>query len=82
MTEGAGTSHLQHGKATHMTDDIGEVAGRIWHYLNENGEVTTRDLMRAIGGSMILTQRAIGWLAREDKIVIWKASGAERIKLR
>jgi len=65
-----------------MAEDIGEVAGRIWNHLNENGEATTRDLMRAIGGSMILTQRAIGWLAREDKIVIGKASGAERIRLR
>jgi len=65
-----------------MAEEIGEVAGRIWNHLNENGEVTTRDLMRAVGGSMILTQRAIGWLAREEKVVIGKAGGAERIKLR
>ena len=31
-----------------MAEDIGEVAGRIWNHLNENGEATTRDLMRAI----------------------------------
>lgn len=65
-----------------MTEDIGEVAGRIWNHLSEKGEVATRDLMRAIGGSMILTQRAIGWLAREDKIVVTKAGGGERIRLR
>jgi hypothetical protein len=65
-----------------MKHGIGLAAGKVWAYLNENGETPTS----AIAGKTALTatevQRAIGWLAREDKIEISKAKRTETIRLR
>jgi hypothetical protein len=61
-----------------MTD---ETAGRVWSYLDKNGEVSSSRMFRDLGGSRDMLQRAIGWLAREDKISIEISTGTERIRL-
>jgi len=51
-----------------MVNKIGEVAGKIWHYLNEKGETSLNRLKLAIKEKDRLFHMGIGWLAREDKI--------------
>ena len=60
---------------------IGETAGRVWSYLDKNSEASTSKMLRDLGGSKEMLQRAIGWLAREDKIIIEISTGTERIRL-
>jgi len=62
-------------------DPIGRTAGDVWRYLNNNGEMTTAKLIRGLNQPRDLVQRAIGWLAREDKVHLEKAKRGERIRL-
>lgn len=55
-----------------MQDDIGKVAGEIWHYLEEHGEATVSKLSRDIDGSDRLVLMGIGWLAREGNLAFEK----------
>ena len=63
-------------------DQIGETAGAVWSYLDSHGEAPTSKLMRELSQSRDMLQRAIGWLAREDKIVLCKNGAAETIRLK
>ncbi|HEX7422926.1 MAG TPA: winged helix-turn-helix domain-containing protein [Terriglobales bacterium] len=53
-----------------MKDEIGQMAGAIWHGLNTHGELSIAQLKKLVEGKAPLFDWAIGWLAREDKIVI------------
>lgn len=54
-----------------MTEIIGTNAGAVWTALNENGAMSTKDLKKA---AKIKTDKdlylAMGWLLREDKLVV------------
>ena len=43
---------------------IGETAGRVWSYVDKNGEASGSRMFRDLGGSKEMLQRAIGWFAR------------------
>lgn len=47
----------------------GEIAGKIWQALSENGELAGKDLKKA---TKVKTEKelylGLGWLLREDKI--------------
>jgi hypothetical protein len=49
---------------------IGEVAGRVWTALSENGPVSLAKLVKMVGEQRDTVMQAVGWLAREDKIAI------------
>lgn len=51
-------------------EEIGLAAGEIWRYLNQHGEATPSRLAAVTGLSTKEVQRAIGWLAREGKLII------------
>jgi winged helix-turn-helix protein DUF2582 len=53
-----------------MSEEIGNMAGVIWHALEANGEVTLANLKKELKASSPLFDWAVGWLAREDKIVL------------
>jgi hypothetical protein len=53
-----------------MYDEIGQMAGAIWHALNTRGELSLAQLKKVVDAKGPLFDWAIGWLAREDKIVI------------
>ncbi len=55
-----------------MIQSIGEIAGKVWEFLNEKGEATMRQLRRGVKVDRELILQAIGWLAREDKLKIEK----------
>lgn len=63
------------------TSIIGETAGRIWEYLDQTGPVTLTRLAKEIEGPRDLTMQAVGWLAREDKIVIREDARSKVIDL-
>ena len=54
-----------------MIEKIGSVAGAVWTALSENGAMRAKDLKKA---AKIKTDKelylAMGWLAREDKLVV------------
>ncbi len=52
-----------------MSEDIiGAAAGKIWEYLNENEEASVSKVAKETGLGKNEVQRAIGWLAKEDKL--------------
>lgn len=62
-------------------NDIGSMAGRIWHYLNDQGAVTITQLTRDVGAPRDAVMQGIGWLAREGKITISKNARTRQIQL-
>jgi len=65
-----------------MAQTIGEAAGKVWHCLEGNGALKVTDLPRKCGVSKDMVQRAIGWLAREDKIIIEAGARGESVALK
>ena len=55
-----------------MIEEIGAVAGAIWHSLDINGEMTLAKLKKEVKADGPLFDWAIGWLAREDKIELMR----------
>jgi hypothetical protein len=53
----------------HVTQ-IGETAGVVWKALSESGPLGFPQLVKAVGQPRDSVMQAVGWLAREDKIVI------------
>ena len=53
-----------------MIEEIGAVAGAIWHALDTEGEMTLAKLKKEVDAEGSLFDWAIGWLAREDKIAL------------
>jgi len=51
-------------------DQIGDTAGQVWHYLNEQGPRSLTQLVKDVDAPRDVTMQAIGWLAREDKLAI------------
>jgi hypothetical protein len=72
------------GKEINMTaiTEIGTAAGKIWHYLEKNGpsSVTKITADTALGKSEV--QRAIGWLAKEGKLVVELKGRVETLSLK
>lgn len=54
-----------------MFENVGEMAGLIWNALNENATMGAKDLKKAAKAK---TEKelylALGWLLREDKLVV------------
>jgi Winged helix-turn-helix domain (DUF2582) len=50
--------------------NIGQVAGAIWHALNTHGELSLAQLKKLVEGKGPIFEWAIGWLAREGKVVV------------
>ncbi|MGB9699410.1 MAG: winged helix-turn-helix domain-containing protein [Thermodesulfobacteriota bacterium] len=55
-----------------MINAIGETAGKVWHFLDEAGEANLNQIKKGVKADPNLILQAIGWLAREDKLVIEK----------
>ena len=49
---------------------IGDTAGVVWRLLSENGTMSLNKLVKAAGEPRDTVMQAVGWLAREDKVVI------------
>ena len=51
-----------------MITEIGIVAGDIWHYLDQHGEVSLSELVRGIDKPRDNVLMSLGWLAREGHV--------------
>ena len=71
---------LAQGKT--MNDTIVSAVAKVWKHLNDHGAASFNELRRKTGLSTDLVNRAIGWLAREDKLCFETANGPEQIRLR
>ena len=65
-----------------MQEEIGATAGAIWQALNTKGELWLAQLRKAVKGKPPLFDWALGWLAREDKVIITPEKRSFRIRLR
>jgi len=65
-----------------MITEIGIVAGEIWHYLDQHGEVMLSALVKGIDKSRDNTLMSLGWLAREGHVVVQQSAGDYTISLR
>jgi DNA-binding Lrp family transcriptional regulator len=64
-----------------MVNSIGDSAGKIWKFLNKNGPTSVSKVSTETGISKNEVQRAIGWLAREEKILLEQKGRTETISL-
>lgn len=53
-----------------MTDtaSVGEVAGRVWQFLDQQGKSSVSAVENGVNASSREVLMAIGWLAREGKL--------------
>jgi len=65
-----------------MEEEIGRTAGAIWDALNPRGEQSLSEPKNAVKGKEPTFDWAIGWLARENQIVITPAKRSFRIRLK
>ena len=52
-----------------MREIIGSTAGVVWKLLKENGDMKITQLPKALNEKPVIVYQALGWLARENKIV-------------
>ncbi len=65
-----------------MSDSIGSTAGKIWKFLNTNGPASATKITTATKLNKSEVQRAIGWLACEEKLNFETKGRTETISLR
>jgi Winged helix-turn-helix domain (DUF2582) len=74
------TNHV--GESTEMVQKIGDAAGRIWQFVNENPASNLERINKHLKLELSVFCMALGWLAREDKI-IFEGQGKElRVSLK
>ncbi|MEQ1638261.1 MAG: winged helix-turn-helix domain-containing protein [Methylococcales bacterium] len=64
-----------------MNKEIGDAAGAVWTFLNANGPASITKITTETGIGKNDIQRAIGWLAREEKITIELIGRTETVSL-
>jgi predicted transcriptional regulator len=65
-----------------MSEELGAAAGAVWEYLNDNGEVSVNKLTKETDLDTKMVQRAIGWLAKEDKLSFSQKGRTEIVALK
>jgi len=65
-----------------MITEIGIVAGEIWHFLDQKGQVNLEDLIKGIDRPQDNVLMSLGWLAREGHVILLKINNGYRISLR
>lgn len=63
-------------------EQIGRVAGLVWHALHDGGPQSLTKLVKTVGAHRDLVLQALGWLAREDKLVIDETKRGRTFRLR
>jgi len=61
---------------------IGETAGMVWKALADRGALSMAKLVKAVGEPRDTVMLALGWLAREDKILIEDDGRTRTVSLR
>jgi predicted transcriptional regulator len=61
---------------------IGSAAGSVWTFLESNGASSATKIAKETGLDAKSVQRALGWLAKEDKLIIETKGRTETISLK
>lgn len=64
-----------------MLNVIGDIAGKVWAYLNENGETSLTSLKKNLELKPDEAGYSLGWLAREGKIRFQKKGTSIKVSL-
>lgn len=64
------------------TAQIGELAGVVWHALDNDGPKSLSKLAQEIDAPRDRVMQAVGWLAREGKIELQESKRRRTIALR
>jgi len=64
-----------------MRDEIGNAAGVVWEFLDQQGDTVLVTLKDRTGLSEGILLMALGWLAREEKVNLLKEGRTIRISL-
>lgn len=65
-----------------MIIEIGIVAGEIWHFLDQHGEVTLTTLLKGIDRHRDNVLMSLGWLAREGHVILQQTNAEYKVSLR
>ena len=65
-----------------MENTIGDAAGKIWQFLDQNGAASVTKITNETGVGKNDVQRAIGWLLKEDKLLIEVVGRTETLSLK
>jgi len=65
-----------------MIEEIGTVAGKIWHLLKERRELSISGVVAEINASQSTAYMGLGWLARENKLEFVKKSRGVFVRLK
>ena len=65
-----------------MITEIGIIAGEIWHFLEQKGEVCLGELIKGIDRPRDNVLMSLGWLAREGHVILLQINNDYRISLR
>ena len=65
-----------------MITEIGITAGEIWHYLDQHGEVSLKNMVEDIDRPRDTILMSLGWLAREGHVILRQETSDYKINLR
>jgi len=65
-----------------MITEIGIVAGDIWHFFDNRGEVSFTELVNGIDKPRDNLLMSLGWLAREGHVIVQQIDSDYKISLR
>ena len=65
-----------------IEEDIGQMAGAIWYALNTRGQLSLAQLKKLVAAKGPMFEWAIGWLAREGKVVLTPQKRSFSIRLK
>ena len=65
-----------------VADIVGETAGNVYKLLEGKGEVAFKDVREGFPDKGPLVMLAVGWLLREDKVVVQVADKGLRVRLK
>ncbi len=64
-----------------QVDEIGRTAGEVWAFLKTQGKTSVSAVDRGVGAPRRQVHMAIGWLAREGKVLLAEEKGGLQIWL-
>ncbi|WEL19608.1 winged helix-turn-helix domain-containing protein [Candidatus Nanohalococcus occultus] len=65
-----------------MNKRIGELAGKVWNHLEEEGETSLTQVSNSFEAPKAKVDMAIGWLAKEGKLEFVDKNRGQAINLR
>lgn len=65
-----------------MDSLIGELAGEVWNYLDDKGEVSVSSIGQDLDAPRTKVNMAIGWLACEGKLEFLDSGRGNSVKLK